>query len=78
MSTMVAKFRMTSERLNNLMVALDQRSAHHHKADAQDLANEPGFSILAGVPQDVMFIIGEVAAQGEDCLVFAHNFPVLA
>lgn len=73
--TMVAKFRMTAERLDRMMIELDRRSAHHHKVDAQDLPNEPGSCLVAGAPQDLMFVIGEVAAQGEDCLVFVNTFP---
>lgn len=72
---LIAKFKMTAERLDALMVALDQRTSHHHKVDAENLANEPGYCMVGGAPQDVMFVIGEVAAQGEDCLIFAAAIP---
>ena len=77
--TMVAKFAMTADRLDSLIIKMNLRGdvgdGGINRTDAEDLANEPGCCLLAGVPQHVMFVIGEVAAQGEDCLVWSHTFP---
>ncbi len=77
--TMVAKFAMTADRLDSLIIKMNLRGdvgdGGINRTDAEDLANEPGHCLLGGVPQHVMFVIGEVAAQGEDCLCWVHRFP---
>jgi hypothetical protein len=70
MNQLTALFKIEADRLAGMRAAQEQRAVQTLEVTVKSLSD--ALTEVRGRAQDVMFLIGEVAAQGEDCLLTAY------
>ena len=65
-----AVFKMPGDQIRSIIDAMDRRTGSVTLAEVRPAPD--GFTVVNGLPQDVMFVIGEIAAQGEATLVLTY------
>lgn len=69
---LVARFLMEPVTLKFIIDKMDQRTGSTTIVKIVQ-ATVSDTTAVSGPPQDIMFVIGEVASHGEDCLVDVHE-----
>lgn len=69
MNKLIAIFKADALRIAKMRNAMEKRTGSRCNAIIMGIQLSPGHCRATGPAQDVMFLIGEVASNGEDCLV---------